>query len=69
MLSVLHRLCSLLRAQTAAQTPTPAKASLMLRDEARLPSIVEAQGQDIGPQPTPSTLAPHGDNNTQADLD
>lgn len=51
------------------QTPKPPKASLMLRDEAWLPSIFEAQGQDMGPQPTAPHPNPHGDNNLWADLD
>lgn len=38
-------------------------------DEAWFPSIFEAQGQDISPQPmAPRTPTPHGDNSPRADL-
>lgn len=69
MLWLLCGLCSSQRAQTVAQTPAPAKASVMLRDEAWFPSIFEAQGQDISPQPmAPPTPTLHGDNSPRADL-
>lgn len=61
MLSALHGLCSSRRAQTVAQTPTQAKASVMLRDKAWLPSMFEARGQDTSPQPTvPNPDHPRG---------
>lgn len=54
---------------TLVWIPVPAKAAVMLWDEAQLLSSFEAQSQDS--EPSPKFPAPifHGNSNPRADLD